>query len=1814
MDSRIGLDYIVENPEYTAKLASALDTSNVTVKKQVVELLSALCVYNAEGYARALDALEHYKSLKGEKYRFRVVVDELRLATSLDYQTALVAFVNCLIISTPRLKERIRVRNEFIGLKLLQVLNELRKSTGEPGSGDLSVQLDVFEEQRESDECQHLGQDSLDLNSHLDVFYAILRMVAGLPQESNFLGILQHLLRLDPRGDGKEAGGAALAWETAETLVHRASLIEGPDDAARLLHRPPPSANQNSTSASCSCRSEAKPGGGNPPPPAPPPPPPPPPPPMICIGGGAPPPPPPPPPPPLAPGGCPPPPPPPSPLLMRARKMAVGSAKNAPDGDTREDEDSHKLPQQETPVPKAKMKTINWNKIPNHKVVSDKRNIWALVARSHESSPMADLDWEEMEGLFCQQVPPPSPATTGGPGGGFTPTSSPKLGGRDDRTKRDSIEITLLDGKRSLNVNIFLKQFKSSNDDIIRLVKAGSHGEIGAEKLCGLLRILPEMDELETLRAFDGDRSRLGNAERFLLQLSSMPNYRLRIESMLLKEEFGANVAYLGPSIRAMTTAAKDIMASHSLREVFYMVLVAGNFLNSGGYAGNAAGVKLSSLQKLTEIRANKPGMNLIHFVAMQAERKDPRLLQFPDEMPTLEDATKTTVEQLKNEVLALEGRIKKVKLQIDLPTTDPDIRAQMMQFIQVAVQEVAGLQQGLLAVENARKELAAFFCEDEFPGSSSGNGGGEAQFRIEECLRLVQAFSSRFRSAVLDNKRRRDQEKQAEERRKRREREEVVRAQQRKRHGSSGAGGSETECSNLVDSFLYEIRSGHMGNSKDPKLRKLKRQGALETNLHNGGGGGITSEEEVSMGGSPHVARRRIGSFSGVEAAPGLAAVSASLTANNSKEETYSPDVTPNGTLRRRRSRVPSEEDESGLMDFLRYSGHDGSRERKSWAGTIDGYGSLDRSWARRARGGGAAGSSVRRRPDLLGADFSGDRERPTSPSQFLEAHSAGNTPTITVPGNNFNQHNVVPPDTKPGRPWKQKIEAWLQENEKEERAMRDRQSTLSSSFRSSNHSSADRPGNGMSLDETLLRKEGEDMEDEEAKRRFRRRQRLAERRPIQGSLESTPSDNVVGGGTTVVMLGGENLHPLPEGKLATTDAIGLASKKGILSPGVAAPGQYRRVYQDWKPSVEKTDVVGAMEAIEGRDKSAWRKSSLNVPNSCEEISSSSTGENGHSNSPYGGAILGSTSSRRRIRTPRSSLDTTPASMGQPQLQAIKEEDKRKGIIGTLGRQQSEDKLTLYIRKEGEEDVDGRGGSQTSDSVSTHDYSQKKSGGSGVSKVIISPSKGTNVGQSSNGSNYNRQNSLPDDVDEENVETPPVTRRVLRPEPSASRKLRTRTTNPVEDEEEEMGDGQFERFSAARRTWRYKRISEGGDENDGDGNGSRRQPVESSPSKEISHSSENHGTKKVRDENGVSAEPGMERKGSFRPAGESSLNPTLARRRGERGRSHIEPSLVAEASKRNKELEATGINPTTKTERPNISRVKVGESVTEVQSHNSKVNSQSANGTDSGSEVRMNSSVNGGTSGTESKRSSVRSTSSTTGTSGPLEDRVRNASSVLRTKRGDSEGNTGKIPTRSASVRGATTSRSTSGVERVPSRGSLRSNSRGSLISVGLVKNGMANTAPASIRRNGFGFGGTSTNIAKKPPVTANGVSNTISNNSTPIRQRLGGSTLSSPVAASTSLPPVRKEPLARRGSGASVASSGGGTRSYRAPGRDSHTPSRLPSLTNSPQTRPGSGLSFMRPTAASSAKDSIMKEGISTGTRAPGPRTPPASTERVK
>ena len=121
-----------------------MDTKDSHVKKGIFELLSALCVYSADGYNRALEALEHYKKFKSERYRFRIVLSELQAARNAEYKTVLLAFINCLIISTPQLKDRNRLRNEFIGLKLNDVIKKERENSNSGmDASDLQVSFNI---------------------------------------------------------------------------------------------------------------------------------------------------------------------------------------------------------------------------------------------------------------------------------------------------------------------------------------------------------------------------------------------------------------------------------------------------------------------------------------------------------------------------------------------------------------------------------------------------------------------------------------------------------------------------------------------------------------------------------------------------------------------------------------------------------------------------------------------------------------------------------------------------------------------------------------------------------------------------------------------------------------------------------------------------------------------------------------------------------------------------------------------------------------------------------------------------------------------------------------------------------------------------------------------------------------------------------------------------------------------------------------------------------------------------------------------------------------------------------------------------------------------------------------------------------------------------------------------------------------------------------------------------------------------------------------------------------------------------------------
>ncbi|XP_072040337.1 LOW QUALITY PROTEIN: uncharacterized protein [Amphiura filiformis] len=1035
MNSQAGLDYIIDDTEFIRKLATALDTSNATVKKQVFELLSALCMYSSEGYIRAIDALEHYKTSQNQRYRFSLIIEELRKADAISYKTTLVAFINCILIATESLEERVRLRNELVGLKLLDVLSNLRKECSE--DPDLVVQLDVFDDNKIADEEQFSGPEGVDLNNAIDVFHAIFKQVCDTPQITPFLTILQHLLRIDTREPISDA-----VWEVAEKLVHKSILLEKKEHRERLLKlgerelikavttfQSPSGGDEDGTRGRSSSTSYARerkrsifttediPGKAlikpetemgiadalvsphttsnealardtsdksydrspvnisSPPPPPPPPAPPsmrtaPPPPPLPGCGPPIPPPPPgmgstPPPPPPPGMGG--PPPPPGAPSVRSVPKPTVVPSVK----------------------PKARMRTLNWSKLPPHKVMNEK-SIWSKVNQINNGF---NADWENLEELFCQQNLMKQKRKEGKEG--------------EVKKKRESTEITMLDGKRSLHVNIFLKQFRSTNETIVSLIEGGKSGEIGAEKLKSLLKIMPESDEVDMLRSFDGDFNKLGQAEKFYKMLIEIPFYKLRVDSMLLKEEFSSDMDFLIPSIESIIMASRELLGSKSLKEILYLVLLTGNFLNAGGYAGNAMGFKVASLLKLVETRANKPRMNLMHCVAEMAEKKDKTLLNFPDELTQLEEASKFSLEQLTGDINTLEERVNTIETHLEEISVDESatsVKRYVQEIVKMSREDLEELREMMEFVDQMKGKLADFFCDDV------------ETFNLEECILTFKIFCEKFKKAIEENETRREQEQKAEQRRQQREEQKRVKDNRKSssRSSTSSQSSSSTTGGRIVDKLLGTIRDGFssrkspdsIGDATDSDYGSRPTSPGPDEDT----GSGLTRGTPMRKSWQKFDQLNSITENSSAATAENddNRSVSSGVSSQGTWGSTGSHDTSPSNTMtsskRVRSQQRPRSADDDSLFDMLLQGNEEEALEKFE---SFKREGSLRRSGRRQSR----------RYTDVVSADT---RERTESPlnspmmtrkSKSVDHTDGGKdiTSPVSIPNGGLRRHRSV-------------------------------------------------------------------------------------------------------------------------------------------------------------------------------------------------------------------------------------------------------------------------------------------------------------------------------------------------------------------------------------------------------------------------------------------------------------------------------------------------------------------------------------------------------------------------------------------------------------------------------------------------------------------------------------------------------------------------------------------------------------------------------------------------------------------------------------
>ncbi|KAJ6657987.1 hypothetical protein lerEdw1_001646, partial [Lerista edwardsae] len=360
-------------------------------------------------------------------------------------------------------------------------------------------------------------------------------------------------------------------------------------------------------------------------------------------------------------------------------------------------------------------------------------------------------------------------------------------------------QITFLDSKKSLNLNIFLKQFKCPNEEVVAMIQKGDRTKFDVEVLKQLLKLLPEKHEIENLKSFKEEKDKLANADQFYLLLLQVPSYQLRIECMLMCEETTVLLEMLQPKAETMRRACEDLLTSHRLPIFCQLILKVGNFLNYGSHTGDADGFKIGTLLKLTETKANQTRITLLHHILEEVEKNHTDLLQLPKDIEYVSKAAGINLDVIRSES---SSNIKKLlELQRKLSSVEED-----------SISANNKLEEEFAIIEQKKVELANYLCEDP------------SKLSLEDIFSTMKTFRDLFIKALKENKDRKEQAAKAEKRKKQLEEEEAKR--QKGENGKiitvkKGVVKQDDVC--VIDALLADIRKGF-------QLRKTARNNKAES------------------------------------------------------------------------------------------------------------------------------------------------------------------------------------------------------------------------------------------------------------------------------------------------------------------------------------------------------------------------------------------------------------------------------------------------------------------------------------------------------------------------------------------------------------------------------------------------------------------------------------------------------------------------------------------------------------------------------------------------------------------------------------------------------------------------------------------------------------------------------------------------------------------------------------------------------------------------------------------------------------------------
>jgi len=241
-----------------------------------------------------------------------------------------------------------------------------------------------------------------------------------------------------------------------------------------------------------------------------------------------------------------------------------------------------------------------------------------------------------------------------------------------------------LDSKRGYNVEIFLGRLKMDNWAIRDAMLKMDENVLPSDKINKLVNFVPTPEEADLISQYE-ETPNLGTPEMYFKIIKSVDtNLKQRLELWSFKIQFNEEIKTEQEKIEAVNRGVQSIRKSVSFKKMLTYVLAVGNYMNGGTKNGAAFGFKLNSLTQLSRSRTVDNKQTLLQYLYVWLEQKDTKVLEFGNELTSLDDATTVDLATLRTNMSTIRSRLTLIQTRLKQAEADPTKVKRGDQFIAV--------------------------------------------------------------------------------------------------------------------------------------------------------------------------------------------------------------------------------------------------------------------------------------------------------------------------------------------------------------------------------------------------------------------------------------------------------------------------------------------------------------------------------------------------------------------------------------------------------------------------------------------------------------------------------------------------------------------------------------------------------------------------------------------------------------------------------------------------------------------------------------------------------------------------------------------------------------------------------------------------------------------------------------------------------------------------------------------------------------------------------------------------------------------------